>query len=1077
MLPDFTDALPEASAESRSRRTTQGTSNGSRRETILSLVEMLLQSDEIKRKEPVLSVEADRDVPSVDEYLQDAGTDAFNKFSRRMRDFDRELRNFANAARQLGSSVAILSSAFHLRQRVAQINFLYRENAAALFPRKISRAPRESVIDCSVTGRRTRRGRTKTPSHIVRPTVNEDIDVEEFPNQMDYFAKDIGTFLNCLNEFPEFTDEAVNASILSFERDLQYWASCLREYSGQFRNSAVQRYVHDLSIEMGEHIDGITSTLSIFIEIGVPIIRFAQKHGATNLLNLSTVATFFSAVTATTMQFSYELGNDKLSTAVNCFWFASLVFSIAAAVNSLLGLTWKQAMYRSPGDRVPWWVLIWIKRSPLVFLVMSVACFSIGLCFFSYASGQAEITSTVTTVLTTLTSFGLCAVSAWFATERWIFMRYRGRKWLDDVLTEITETMLQNRVLDISRHGIEKVGSGLVFANSAMIRAFLAISARLRRIFFSGAYNPNKPDDHESVLPVSAEYVPPNISNSSSKESSTPMSHKTSRKSSEVTARPLSLRTDLSPSLSGPGSPSIAESQEKSPISDAFSATNTIISPATAAVSPGKQRWVNAVRAVRARGPSGEQPSAPPVPGPSSEPIRRRTGSSSNLTVDIQKKKPVTTKGAIARSRLSTLASKLKVLDTTHDLAAHTALVKHLEFSPDGKYLATSSWDRTSVIFKVGDPFVSHRLLGHHTKGGFVSQVAWSPDGRYLLTKMSKSVKVWTPENGVCKGTIERDEQIESVVWCYSGHKFLSVEGSQVHLLDITGQEFNVFTLGSIKVLEVAITPDDKRVLAIGPLLHSPSGLLPSKSRHEKRLIVYNIESRQMECLVPMLHEVRDITLVRKNELLVLISYENQAPPQLWKLEVIKDRENGREHSRLMLRHTYMPKSSVEFSGPSYFGGQNHELVLAGGKKGDIFIWDTESGALLHHIRGQAQGHGGDLTCLAWNHAASNPFMFASGSHDGTVHIWTKPPNSPDEALEDVDDTGLKIPHLGELSFFGDIRRSASPAHEDLRYLDSTFETPNLDYIRRATNQRPRAPSSASSSNTSIIKVPTRDRF
>jgi hypothetical protein len=74
------------------------------------------------------------------------------------------------------------------------------------------------------------------------------------------------------------------------------------------------------------------------------MIRFAQKHGATNLLNLSTVATFFSAVTATTMQFSYQILGSPLSDAVNCFWFASLVFSIAAAVNSLLGLTWKQAM-------------------------------------------------------------------------------------------------------------------------------------------------------------------------------------------------------------------------------------------------------------------------------------------------------------------------------------------------------------------------------------------------------------------------------------------------------------------------------------------------------------------------------------------------------------------------------------------------------------------------------------------------------------------------------------------------------------------------------------------------------------
>lgn len=33
----------------------------------------------------------------------------------------------------------------------------------------------------------------------------------------------------------------------------------------------------------------------------------------------------------------------------------------------------------------------------------------------------------------------------------------------------------------------------------------------------------------------------------------------------------------------------------------------------------------------------------------------------------------------------------------------------------------------------------------------------------------------------------------------------------------------------------------------------------------------------------------------------------------------------------------------------------------------------------------------GDLTCIAWNHAAM-PFMFATGSHDGAVRIWTTPP-------------------------------------------------------------------------------------
>jgi hypothetical protein len=112
--------------------------------------------------------------------------------------------------------------------------------------------------------------------------------------------------------------------------------------------------------EIGDHIENITSTLSMFIESGVskratqslpltvltgiPTLQFAQQHGTTNLLNLTTVATFFSAVTATTLQYSYNLPQKPPAIIVNSFWFSSLVFSIAAAVNSLLGLTWERAV-------------------------------------------------------------------------------------------------------------------------------------------------------------------------------------------------------------------------------------------------------------------------------------------------------------------------------------------------------------------------------------------------------------------------------------------------------------------------------------------------------------------------------------------------------------------------------------------------------------------------------------------------------------------------------------------------------------------------------------------------------------
>jgi hypothetical protein len=54
------------------------------------------------------------------------------------------------------------------------------------------------------------------------------------------------------------------------------------------------------------HLQTITQALKDFVDSGVPAIRFAQKHNGNNLLNLSTIATFFSGVTATTAQYSFQ---------------------------------------------------------------------------------------------------------------------------------------------------------------------------------------------------------------------------------------------------------------------------------------------------------------------------------------------------------------------------------------------------------------------------------------------------------------------------------------------------------------------------------------------------------------------------------------------------------------------------------------------------------------------------------------------------------------------------------------------------------------------------------------------------
>ena len=147
--------------------------------------------------------------------------------------------------------------------------------------------------------------KSKPPPNVRTPVVAVDLDPEDFPEQMSLFVEDITTFLTCLNEFPEFADEVVNASILVFQGDLKvgvgarrfprslanafscvvlglvsssifWYVDCQVGLSrptmivvpGNFKNPAVQRYLHDLSSDLGEHIASITSALSLFIEVG-----------------------------------------------------------------------------------------------------------------------------------------------------------------------------------------------------------------------------------------------------------------------------------------------------------------------------------------------------------------------------------------------------------------------------------------------------------------------------------------------------------------------------------------------------------------------------------------------------------------------------------------------------------------------------------------------------------------------------------------------------------------------------------------------------------------------------------------
>ncbi|KAF2302237.1 hypothetical protein GH714_033833 [Hevea brasiliensis] len=88
---------------------------------------------------------------------------------------------------------------------------------------------------------------------------------------------------------------------------------------------------------------------------------------------------------------------------------------------------------------------------------------------------------------------------------------------------------------------------------------------------------------------------------------------------------------------------------------------------------------------------------------------------------------------------------------TLQILEAHSDEVWFLQFSHNGKYLASSSSDQSAIIWEVdtnGGVSLKHRLSGHQKP---VSSVSWSPDDCQLLTcGMEEAIRCWDVSSGEC---------------------------------------------------------------------------------------------------------------------------------------------------------------------------------------------------------------------------------------------------------------------------------------------------------------------------------------
>ncbi|CAE6467768.1 unnamed protein product [Rhizoctonia solani] len=122
---------------------------------------------------------------------------------------------------------------------------------------------------------------------------------------------------------------------------------------------------------------------------------------------------------------------------------------------------------------------------------------------------------------------------------------------------------------------------------------------------------------------------------------------------------------------------------------------------------------------------------------------------------------------------------------TTHILAEHLDEVWRLEWSHDGRFLASASQDKTAIIWKIShlqpdsDPTtrecLAERVLSGHECP--VNALAWSPNDKILLTSAEHIIKMWDVSTGVSLRDLQNDshtDMITCLVWLPDGTGFVS---------------------------------------------------------------------------------------------------------------------------------------------------------------------------------------------------------------------------------------------------------------------------------------------------------------
>jgi WD40 repeat protein len=285
-------------------------------------------------------------------------------------------------------------------------------------------------------------------------------------------------------------------------------------------------------------------------------------------------------------------------------------------------------------------------------------------------------------------------------------------------------------------------------------------------------------------------------------------------------------------------------------------------------------------------------------------------------------------------------------------LEGHENVVEFGAFSPNGKWVATGSWDRTARIWNAETGDLMHILEGHD---GAVSYVAFSPSGDAIVTaSLDPVARVWDVETGRKIHDLNgHTGMIQQAVFNPQGDRLVTASS------DFTARIWDVETGEVIHVLK---GHDD----VVEQAVFNPQGTLVLTASWDKTARIWDAKTGRL------IHQLNGHTLAighaafdSTGDNVVTVSADKTA--RIWDVKTGGAVRVLRGHTGEVLYAAFNP------------GG---DRIVTASRDNTARIWNVETGAEIIALR----GHTGAVVHAEFSPQAGGGVVTAS--EDASARLW-----------------------------------------------------------------------------------------